>query len=555
MKKTKILILLIIPLLLSLSLSGCGKEPAPEDNQAEAETSLAEVSIVKTKASDKIETELNLSGVIKPSGRVNLISLNSGTVSAAPEAVGSQVRIGQPIAFLFNEITESNYNTALSNLTNAQISYNSLKSSAEGTVFQAELALDKAQRALELAENNYQNQSRLTEENLDNAFNNAIISTGSALDTVYLSLNSLKIVLDDSLSDDLGSIINLVDQAKISLNKAETLYNQIIEASLTQANVETQLNLTTEAGKETQLLADYIIKALNKIPISNDFTQTAKDSLISSVFSRQSSLSSSQSALQTAKQNLASIKVSNQLTLDSYLNAKNNAAIDLQNSQTALSNARQSSDNQIASAETSLRRAENEMTQAQIQKNRLTITSPLNGVLSDLNIEVGDEVSVGQNLGEVAQVKAMEIEVEIAPAIASVLTIGQKVKVNQNQEGVIGVINPTGGQASGKVKVKITLDNQNNDFVAESFATVNLPVSLPASTPETMTVPIKSVYLSADSAKVKIVEDNKIKTVTVETGRTIGELIEITGGLTEGQLVITEGAGFLADGTEVKIKE
>lgn len=555
MKKTKILILLIIPLLLSLSLSGCGKEPAPEDNQAEAETSLAEVSIVKTKASDKIETELNLSGVIKPSGRVNLISLNSGTVSAAPEAVGSQVRIGQPIAFLFNEITESNYNTALSNLTNAQISYNSLKSSAEGTVFQAELALDKAQRALGLAENNYQNQSRLTEENLDNAFNNAIISTGSALDTVYLSLNSLKIVLDDSLSDDLGSIINLVDQAKISLNKAETLYNQIIEASLTQANVETQLNLTTEAGKETQLLADYIIKALNKIPISNDFTQTAKDSLISSVFSRQSSLSSSQSALQTAKQNLASIKVSNQLTLDSYLNAKNNAAIDLQNSQTALSNARQSSDNQIASAETSLRRAENEMTQAQIQKNRLTITSPLNGVLSDLNIEVGDEVSVGQNLGEVAQVKAMEIEVEIAPAIASVLTIGQKVKVNQNQEGVIGVINPTGGQASGKVKVKITLDNQNNDFVAESFATVNLPVSLPASTPETMTVPIKSVYLSADSAKVKIVEDNKIKTVTVETGRTIGELIEITGGLTEGQLVITEGAGFLADGTEVKIKE
>jgi len=555
MKKTKILILLIIPLLLSLSLSGCGKEPAPEDNQAEAETSLAEVSIVKTKASDKIETELNLSGVIKPSGRVNLISLNSGTVSAAPEAVGSQVRIGQPIAFLFNEITESNYNTALSNLTNAQISYNSLKSSAEGTVFQAELALDKAQRALGLAENNYQNQSRLTEENLDNAFNNAIISTGSALDTVYLSLNSLKIVLDDSLSDDLGSIINLVDQAKISLNKAETLYNQIIEASLTQANVETQLNLTTEAGKETQLLADYIIKALNKIPISNDFTQTAKDSLISSVFSRQSSLSSSQSALQTAKQNLASIKVSNQLTLDSYLNAKNNAAIDLQNSQTALSNARQSSDNQIASAETSLRRAENEMTQAQIQKNRLTITSPLNGVLSDLNIEVGDEVSVGQNLGEVAQVKAMEIEVEIAPAIASVLTIGQKVKVNQNQEGVIGVINPTGGQASGKVKVKITLDNQNNDFVAESFATVNLPVSLPASTPETMAVPIKSVYLSADSAKVKIVEDNKIKTVTVETGRTIGELIEITGGLTEGQLVITEGAGFLADGTEVKIKE
>ena len=46
---------------------------------------------------------------------------------------------------------------------------------------------------------------------------------------------------------------------------------------------------------------------------------------------------------------------------------------------------------------------------------------------------------------------------------------------------------------------------------------------------------------------------NKARAIRVEQGQKTGDLIEITRGLETGKAVVTEGAGFLADGDTVRV--
>jgi len=541
-------------LMVATLIGGCGNK---SENEAETvvEQKKPQVEVNQLQKTNKIETIIKLTGTTKPATRVSLIALAPGTVVDVPLEVGAEVTKGLPVAFLYDLATESNFSTALNNFENAQRSLNSTNLSATETVTQAQLALNNAEQALDLAELNYQVQTQLAEENLNNTLTNAVISAESALDTVYVSLITFNDVLSGIPQNELSSLnpnlINIFDN-RYDIN--DDLYDNAEEIVFTNENIEDNLNTLIELISYTQETSDLVMEMINKTPSSNNFPQATKDAATNSVFSRQNSLAASQTSLQSTKLSIITITLNNQTTLQTYFNLQSSAQIQLQTSQSGLTSAQQTSDNQIANAEISFERSQYELSLASIQKNRLTINSPLGGVISQLNVEVGDEISPGQILGEIAQIEAMEIEVEVSPEVASVLEIGQTVKITDNGEATISVINPTADAGSGKVKVKVTMPNEANDLIAESFATVEIPVSLPASQENIFIVPLKSVYLSADTAKAKIVQDGKIKTLTVKTGKTIGEMIEILEGFKEGQQVVINGADFLADETEVEIK-
>ncbi|MBT4335077.1 HlyD family efflux transporter periplasmic adaptor subunit, partial [bacterium] len=332
-------------------------------------------------------------------------------------------------------------------------------------------------------------------------------------------------------------------------------YNDLVLINLNNENIEVQINNVLDLTLQAQIVADNIIKALNKTPTNYNFLQTTKDTLIASVFAKQTSLSVSQSALQGSKQTVSSTIINNTITLDSYDTQLFSAQIDLNNTESALASALQVTSSQIAGAQTSFAQAQNQYTQAQIQQQRLIIDSPLTGVISNINIEIGDQINIGQIIGSVAEIDNLEINVDVAPEIASYLEIGKEVKINDDLTGSIFTVSPTADPVSGKVAVKIILTGITSNLVAESFAQVEIPISLPTSQDEIFAVPLKAISLGISSAKLKIVEDNKVKTITVTTGKTIGNLIEILTGLEENMQVIIEGASFLDDGVEVNIKQ
>jgi hypothetical protein len=74
----------------------------------------------------------------------------------------------------------------------------------------------------------------------------------------------------------------------------------------------------------------------------------------------------------------------------------------------------------------------------------------------------------------------------------------------------------------------------------------------PAETSRSLTVPIESLVDASDrNAYVFVYEEGKAIKRRLRTGAILNEQVEVLEGLTEGELVITEGSRFLDNDQEV----
>jgi hypothetical protein len=71
-----------------------------------------------------------------------------------------------------------------------------------------------------------------------------------------------------------------------------------------------------------------------------------------------------------------------------------------------------------------------------------------------------------------------------------------------------------------------------------------------------LTLPQSAVVLRDGFAYVyRVGPDNRVAELKVETGRRVGDRIEITRGLAADMRLVASGAGFLADGDTVRVVE
>ena len=95
--------------------------------------------------------------------------------------------------------------------------------------------------------------------------------------------------------------------------------------------------------------------------------------------------------------------------------------------------------------------------------------------------------------------------------------------------------------------VEITIDNPDHVIMAGMFAEVDV---VRDEVQDSLLVPKRAV----DSNNiVYVVEGDHVRAVTVETGMSDDENIEITSGLNAGDTVVTAGAYLLSDGAKVHV--
>ena len=172
------------------------------------------------------------------------------------------------------------------------------------------------------------------------------------------------------------------------------------------------------------------------------------------------------SALTTLEQAKSSLELFNEKTLeDSQTNARN-----------GVENAKASRDMTIASLEI-----------LKSNLNYIEVKSPIDGVITERNIEPTNMVSSGVSPFVVADTSKVTVDVEVSEKIINTINLGQRIDVNINAvydkpvSGVIKTINPEAGN-SGSFTVKIELDNSdgklkpgmvaNVSFVGKSAANV-----------------------------------------------------------------------------------
>ncbi|MNF65069.1 Cation efflux system protein CusB precursor [compost metagenome] len=190
-----------------------------------------------------------------------------------------------------------------------------------------------------------------------------------------------------------------------------------------------------------------------------------------------------------------------------------------------------------------------------VQPN-LTLTSPISGVLQELNVRSGMTVAAGETLARVNGLSSIWLAVAVPEAEAGSITVGQTVDVQLpafpgiKVNGKVSTILPETNPDSRTLRVRVELANPDGRLRPGLTAQVSLNRSTGQSV---LWVPSEAVIRTGRRALVMLAEDaGRYRPVEVQLGQESDGKTAIVGGLDEGQKVVTSGQ-FLLD-SEASLK-
>jgi Cu(I)/Ag(I) efflux system membrane fusion protein len=191
----------------------------------------------------------------------------------------------------------------------------------------------------------------------------------------------------------------------------------------------------------------------------------------------------------------------------------------------------------------------------QAQKH-FTLTSPVTGVVTELNVRDGAMVMAGETVAKVAGLDKIWLIAEVPELLANSARPGMTVEAtfagdqNRKYNGHVREILPGVNTATRTVQARLELDNRDGSLMPGMLMRVRLGAEKPVSR---LLVPSEAVITSGKRSVVLVAgENNSMQPVVVTTGRDMGDDTEILSGLTEGQKVVASGQ-FLID-SEASLK-
>lgn len=190
----------------------------------------------------------------------------------------------------------------------------------------------------------------------------------------------------------------------------------------------------------------------------------------------------------------------------------------------------------------------------QLRLRHTRLLAPDSGIISARSATVGAVVPGGTELFRLIRQGRLEWRAEVTAAELSRIRPGQvaRVKLGDGREltGRVRVVGPTVDQQTRAALVYVDLPrNGATAAKAGMFAQGEFDLGMSSA----LTVPQQAVVLRDGFSYVfRLNRDNRVSQLKVQTGRRLGERVEIIAGLTPETLLVVNGAGFLNDGDLVK---
>jgi Cu(I)/Ag(I) efflux system membrane fusion protein len=181
---------------------------------------------------------------------------------------------------------------------------------------------------------------------------------------------------------------------------------------------------------------------------------------------------------------------------------------------------------------------------------RITLTAPIDGVISELAVREGMTVSTGAPLFRINGLATVWVNAEVPENFAAQVRPGNIVEAKTPAlpgvifKGKVSAILPEVNVTTRTLKARIELANPAGELVPGMFATVNFA---PTIYNEVLQVPSEAVIQTGTRSVVMLAQgDGKFVAVDVEPGTESNGLTEIRKGLEAGQKVVVSGQ-FLID--------
>lgn len=183
--------------------------------------------------------------------------------------------------------------------------------------------------------------------------------------------------------------------------------------------------------------------------------------------------------------------------------------------------------------------------------------SPINGVVTARNYDVGDMFTGQLPLLTVMQINPVKLKINISESFYSKIKVGMQVDVkvdvfeNETFPAKVSLIYPVIDERTRTFTVELKLSNPGSKVRPGMFARVNMNFG----TVKHVVVPDRSVVKQSGSGSrfVFVYNDGKVKYTQIELGRRIGNEYELLSGLSNGEQIVVSGLNKLQDGMEVEV--
>lgn len=212
---------------------------------------------------------------------------------------------------------------------------------------------------------------------------------------------------------------------------------------------------------------------------------------------------------------------------------------------------------QYEQAKTAYTAAKDGYTAASDGVSNYVVTSPINGYITSINVEVGSMASQAAPAATVANIDKLEIETSISENIINKIKVGDKVDVLVSSvsdtpiPGTVTALSPAPAVGSLTYPMKVTLDNGTAAIKPGMFAEVIITSD---KTANVVALPSNSVLIKSGKTVAVVIEDGKkVVFKEVVVGVDNGTLAEIKSGIKAGDKVVIEGQSYLKENSEFKI--
>lgn len=470
---------------------------------------LAGAYLTSTAQMQEMTVSVSSTGTIQPIDSYNVSGMVTGEVLEAPFEVGDQVEKGDVLYRIDPGSAETALQQAQLSVQQAQLNYDSIvdglnpKASGAGVVQKLHVKKgDLVSAGSPIADISDTSTMTLTVP-FQSADAQRIAVGSSAQVTLAGTLETLTGTVESVANADLvGNGGALVRQVKIRVQNPGAL--------------TTSTTATAKVGS---------IACAGSGPFEANLTQT----VVATGSGEVVSLNVSAGSRVSAGQVLATLGGSSAQT------SLENASISLQNAQLSLQNAQDALDN-------------------------YTITAPISGTVIEKNFKAGDTIdnnsltAAGGTLAVLYDMSTLTFEMKIDEKDINKVQVGQEVTITADAvegvtfSGVVDTVNINGTTVSGQTNYPVTVVindpqdlkpgmNVSADIIVERAGTV-------------LCVPVDAVNRGSDKPTVQVaqegaldengnvVDPSKLETREVTLGRNDNDNIEITSGLSEGEIVV-----------------
>jgi HlyD family secretion protein len=184
------------------------------------------------------------------------------------------------------------------------------------------------------------------------------------------------------------------------------------------------------------------------------------------------------------------------------------------------------------------------------------LRSPINGVLADRSVYLGDIASAGTPLMTVIDVTRVIVRLHLPHPQAALLKIGDAAKIHmagvkEPTSGKVVVISPALDPNSTTVEVWVEASNPDNTLQPGTSVMVDV---VARTVPDAIVVPLTSVLTDSSGAKsvMMVTPDHHAQRQSVSTAIENGGRVQILNGLEPGQIIVGIGGYGLPDHTAVQ---